>query len=58
MSVFECKNHHIVTSQDKGICPECGERIHYMDGYSAKQLKKIGKYNVSDKIVEVCEDAR
>lgn len=43
MSEFECKNFHILTSKDKGVCPECGEGIRYMDGYSSRQLKEMEK---------------
>lgn len=43
MSIFECRNFHIITSQDKGVCSECGEEICYMDGYSKRQLLKIEK---------------
>ena len=40
MSEFECRNGHLMPS-GKYFCPECGERVARMDGYSAREWAAI-----------------
>ena len=39
MSEFTCRFGHLMSCMDK-VCPECGERVCFMDGMSNAQLVK------------------